>query len=320
MEADDMEVLLPFLTVMVIGTLALVFYLGHRREELVREQALARRIRTFTPMPLVTGAEKLQPMRPRPAAGMVVTSRLLRNLDRWLAQGGMKIPAPRFLLLIVLMGAATTALTALWVDRALAALYGAAAGAIPVGYVYAERKRRLTIFSQQLPYVLDFLRSALSAGHTLVRGVQMANENSPEPMSTELRLVVDQIQLGSSLAEALDSMFRRVPEESLGFLVAAVRVQSEVGSSISEILDRITDSIRSRQRLQQEIKTLTAQARMSGMIVAALPFLLLGLFTLVRPNYTYPLFHNPLGKRMLEGAIALDAVAFIVIRRMMQVD
>src|SRR5215469_1881340 len=171
-----------------------------------------------------------------------------------------------------------------------------------------------------MPYVLDFLRSSLSAGHTLLRGVQMATENSPEPIATELRLVVDQISLGTSLADALDNMFRRVPEESLGFLVAAIRVQAEVGSSTSEILDRVTDTIRGRQRLQQEIKTLTAQSRMSGMIVAALPFLLLGFFTLIRPNYTYPLFHNPLGIKMLEAAIVLDGVALLVIRRMVRVD
>lgn len=306
-----MEIVVPFLMVMVIGTLAVVFYLGHRREELARERALDRRVRPFVRSPMVVAAEKLQPVRTRPAgAGAAATSSMLRSVDRWLAQGGMKIPAARFLTMAVLIGAAATALSALWVDRSMAVLYGLAVGALPAGYVHIERKRRLVVFSQQLPYVLDFLRSALSAGHTLLRGVQMATDNSPEPMATELGQVVDQIQLGSSLAEALDSMFRRVPEESLGFLVAAVRVQAEVGSSIAEILDRVTDSIRSRQRLQQEIRTLTAQARMSGMIVAALPFVLLGLFTLVRPNYTYPLFHNPLGIKMLQAAIARTASRF----------
>ncbi len=315
-----MEMVFPFLMLMVIGTLALVFYLGHRREELARERALNERIKPFAPSPMVLAAEKPPPVRARPAGGPAVSSNLLRPLDRWLAQGGVKIPAARFVLLAVLMGAATTAAAALWVDKPMAGLYGLAAAALPVGYVYVERRRRLVTFSQQLPYVLDFLRSALSAGHTLLRGVQMATENSPEPIATELRLVVDQIQLGSSLAEALDNMFRRVPEESLGFLVAAVRVQSEVGSSISEILDRVTDSIRSRQRLQQEIRTLTAQARMSGMIVAALPFVLLGLFALIRPNYVAPLFNTALGIRMLEAAIGLDIAAFLVIRRMIRVD
>jgi tight adherence protein B len=164
------------------------------------------------------------------------------------------------------------------------------------------------------------MRSALSAGNTLLRGVQMAAENAPEPIATELRSVVDQIQLGASLADALENMFRRVPEEGLGFLVAAVRVQAEVGSGISEILDRVTDTIRERQRLQQEIQTLTSQSRLSGMIVAALPFALLGIFALIRPAYIRPLFQNPLGIKMLEAAVGLDVFALAIIRHMVKVD
>ncbi|HEY2106550.1 MAG TPA: type II secretion system F family protein, partial [Candidatus Binataceae bacterium] len=245
----------------------------------------------------------------------------LRYLDRWLAQAGMTISATRFLALVISIGAGATALAAaLRIASMIVVVCGLGAAAVPAAYVYIERNRRLATFSQQLPYVLDFLRSALSAGHTLLRGVQMATENSPEPIATELRLVVDQIRLGTNLADALENMFRRAPEESLGFLVAAVRVQADVGSSISEILDRVTDTIRDRQRLQQEIRTLTAQTRMSGMIVAALPFLLLGFFTIIRPTYTYPLFHDPLGIRMLEAAIVLDAVAMLSIRHMVQVD
>jgi tight adherence protein B len=319
-----MEYLVPFLTVMLIGTLALVLYLGRRREEHAQEQALDRRIRTFLASPAVAApAAKAAHSRPRPQPqtnGASIPWELLRFIDRFLSQAGIKISASKYLALTLLMVAGGILLSALWVSASFALLYGLAAGALPAVYVHFERKQRLVTFSQQLPYVLDFLRSALSAGHTLIRGIQMATANAPEPIATELKQVVDQIQLGTSLADALDSMFRRVPEPSLGFLVAAIRVQMEVGSSISEIVDRVTDTIRDRQRLQQEIMTLTAQARMSGMIVAALPFLLLGFFTLIRPGYTAPLFHHPLGIKMLEAAIVLDSVAMLTIRRMVRVD
>jgi tight adherence protein B len=316
--------MVPFLTVFLIGMLALGLYMGRRREETGREQALDRRITTFIPsaaLPLVAG--KPPAVRARsllPFGSSDFTEDLLRYVDRWLGQGGMKIPAAKFLGLAALMSAGAGLLAALWASPTMAVVYGAAAGALPIAYVHFQRKQRLATFSQQLPYVLDFLRSALSAGHTLMRGVQMACENAPEPIAGELRQVVDQIQLGNSLADALDSMLKRAPEESLAFLVAAVRVQAEVGSSISEILDRVTDTIRDRQKLQQEIMTLTAQTRMSGLIVAALPFLLLGFFTLIRPSYTYPLFHDRLGIKMLEAAIVLDVVSMLVIRRMVQVD
>jgi tight adherence protein B len=318
-----METVIPIVMLFLMGTLALVLYGGHRREEIARNQELSRRLQRFVPRRTAAAVDKPQLQRPRPlgpAVAVAMQSDILRDLDRWLTQGGVKTGAVTFIVTVLVVAGAGAALLSLWLGSRAAALYGLAAGLLPVFYVYSERNKRLEIFSQQLPYVLDFLRSALSAGHTLIRGFQMATENAPEPIATELRLVSEQIRLGSTLSEALDNMFRRVPEESLGFLVAAIRVQAEVGSSVSEILDRVTDTIRERQRLQQEIMTLTAQARMSGMIVAALPFILLGFFTLVRPAYTHPLFHNPMGIRMLKTAIILDALALIIIRRMTRMD
>jgi tight adherence protein B len=311
--------MVPAVTVILLSTLALVLYLGHRREELARVQALEQRISIFVP-PAAIAAGKGQQARPRALGGLAFTEELQRRIDRWLTQAGMKIPAFKFAVLVTMIAVAAWLLIRLWVSSSLAVVYGLTAGGLPLAYVQFKRNQRLTTFSQQLPYVLDFLRSSLSAGHTLVRGVQMATENAPEPIAGELKLVVDQIQLGTSLGDALDSMLKRAPEESLGFLVAAVRIQAQVGSSIGEILDRVTDTIRERQRLQQEIKSLTAQARMSGMIVAALPFILLGFFTLVRPSYTYPLFHEHLGQRMLEAAVVLDVISMLIIRRMVQVD
>lgn len=127
------------------------------------------------------------------------------------------------------------------------------------------------------------------------------------------------MRFGASLPDALESMFKRVPEESLGFFLAAVRVQAQVGSSLAEILDRVAEAIRSRQRLKQQIKTLTAQARMSGYMVGAMPFILLAVFTLIRPDYTGMLFSDPAGTKLLEAAIAMDVIALFIINRMVQI-
>jgi len=318
-----METVVPILMMMLFGALALVHYLGRQREEAGREEALNRRIQIFVPSPPAADAKAQMDRaraRARPGRPMIITWDPLRDLQRWLAQAGLEMRPTRFLLAMLAMELGGTALSALWLDPKMAGLCGAGFATLPVVYLMFKRKGRLATFSQQLPYILDFLRSALSSGHTLLRGVQMAAENAPEPMATELRGVVDQIRLGTGLPDALENLYRRVPEESLGFLVAAVRVQAEVGSGISEILDRVTDTIRDRQRLQMEIKSLTAQARMSGMIVSGLPFALLALFTAIRPSYTYPLFHDPLGKKMLGAAIGLDLVSLLIIRRMVRVD
>jgi tight adherence protein B len=317
-----METVVPILLMLMFGAVALVLYVGRQREVAGREEVLNRRIQIFVPAPAADAKAQQERTRARARLGrpMIITWDPLRDLERWLAQAGLEMRPTRFLLAMLALELGGTALGALWLEPKMAGVCGTAFAALPVVYLVFKRKGRLATFSQQLPYILDFLRSALSSGHTLLRGVQMATENAPEPMATELRVVVDQIQLGTGLPDALENLFRRVPEESLGFLVAAVRVQAEVGSGISEILDRVTDTIRDRQRLQMEIKSLTAQARMSGMIVSGLPFALLALFTAIRPSYTYPLFHDPLGIKMLEGAIVLDAVALMFIRRMVRVD
>lgn len=312
-----MEVAVPVIILALMIVLGLMFYERNRRADVAEQETLRRRIGGSSKPAKVEA--QLAPETRHLRQSLPYVSELLRPLERWLAQAGLEMPVQQYILLTVLSGVAGLLLTALWVNVGIACFYGAGFAALPAVYVVVERKRRLTSFSQQLPYVADFLRSALRAGHPLARGLQMAAENAPEPIATELRLTIEQMRYGAPLADALESMFKRVPEESLGFFVAAVRVQAQVGSSLAEILDRVADAIRARQRLQQQLKTLTAQSRMSGLIVGALPFIMLALFTLIRPEYMEVLFYDPIGVKMLEGAIILDLLAFVIMRRMLQI-
>jgi tight adherence protein B len=312
-----MEVAVPVSVLALIIVLGLMFYERSRRAELADQETIRRRI-AGAAVPArgeVLSAPEIKETRQL----LPYIGEIMRPLERWLSQAGLDMPVEQYVGLTLLSGVAGLLLTKLWVNAGIACFYGAGFAALPAGYVVIERRRRLATFSQQLPFVADFLRSALRAGHPLARGLQMASENAPEPIATELKLTIEQMRYGASLADALESMFKRVPEESLGFFVAAVRVQAQVGSSLAEILDRVAEAIRARQRLQQQLKTLTAQSRMSGLIVGALPFVMLALFTLIRPEYMELLFHDPLGVKMLEAAIFLDLLALIIMRRMVRV-
>lgn len=309
-----MPALFPLLLLALFIVVAVMFYERSRRAEVRQQGALLRRIAGTSLS--VSEETPIPAKRMRPAAFVPET---LRPLERWVAQAGLEMTLQHFLGLTFLTALAGLLLTALWLNVGIACFYGASFGVLPALYVLVQRKRRLAIFSQQLPYIADFLRSTLRAGHPLARGLQMAAENAPEPMRTELRLAIEQMRFGASLPEALDSMLKRVPEEGLAFFLAALRVQAQVGSSLAEILDRVAEAIRSRQRLQQQIKTLTAQARMSGYLVAAMPFLLLVVFTLIRPDYTGMLFYDSAGNKLLEAAIAMDIIALFIINRMVQV-
>lgn len=311
-----MEAVFPLVLLALFIVVALMFYERSRRAELRQQGELSRRI-AGAQIPVSNEASLAETKRaPQPTAYIPES---LRPLEHWLAQAGLEMTIQQFLGLTLLTAVAGSLLTALWLNPGIACFYGAGFGALPTLYVLMQRKKRLATFSQQLPYVADFMRSTLRAGHPLARGLQMAAENAPEPMGTELRLAVEQMRFGASLPEALESMFKRVPEESLGFFLAAVRVQAQVGSSLAEILDRVAEAIRSRQRLQQQIKTLTAQARMSGYLVGAMPFILLVVFTLIRPDYTGMLFHDRAGNKLLEAAIVMDLIALFIINRMVQI-
>ncbi len=214
---------------------------------------------------------------------------------------------------------AGTLVSAHWLNVPGALLCGVAAATAPVLYARRRRTQRLKLLGEQLPYLIDLLRSALESGHTMLRALQMAGQNLPEPVSGELRLIVEQVQLGMTLPLALEAMYERAPVEELGFLVAAVRVQTDVGNSLAEIFQHVAEGMRNRQRAEHQLRALTAQSRASAVIVSLLPFIVLAAFSLINPDYSRPLFHNEYGQKMLETAIVLDIIAFFVMRRIARV-
>jgi tight adherence protein B len=245
---------------------------------------------------------------------------LARMLEAMIDQAGVTLSPAALAITITVSFIVGTALSIAYLNFGGALMVGLVFGAAPVVYLRVLRRSRLRQFGQQLPYVLDLLRSALEAGHTLLRALQLASENTPDPMGAELHRTVEQVQVGISLPEALEGIYKRIPEEELGFLAIAVRIQAQVGSSLAEILRHVASGVRTRQRLQQQVKVLTAQSRASAIIVTLLPFIVLGVFGMIRPGYAAPLFHDPTGVKLLETAVALDVMAFIVMRKIGRVD
>jgi len=140
-----------------------------------------------------------------------------------------------------------------------------------------------------------------------------------EPIGGEFRTVVEQTRLGMPVAEALADMLQRVPLDDLRLFVVAVKVQAEVGSSLAQIISRLSDIVRTRQRLFSQIRALTAQSRMSGMVVGLLPVVVLVMFSIVQPSYAQMLFFDHTGQLILKTAAGLDLGAFLLIRRILKV-
>lgn len=308
-----------FIAILLFAALAaplIIFFVHYRMRTRESDAQLSRRLGLSTR----TGPPETEPGR---------GARPLRRFARALASlpwmgGELSDLASQLsrktLIVMFLIWAATALLFSRWLQPVAALGAGLLLGVLPAVYQRRLRMRQLRLFSEQLPYLVDLLKSALEAGHTLLRALQMAAQNLPEPISGEVRAMVDQVQVGMDIAEALEAMYRRVPIEELSFLIAAIRIQRDVGSSLAEILQHVSDSVRSRQRVEHQLRALTAQSRASAVVVSLLPFIVLGVFSLINPQYAHPLLYKPMGVRLLELAIGLDAAAFVIMRRLSRVD
>jgi tight adherence protein B len=246
---------------------------------------------------------------------------LLNRLGQSMWQAGLYMRVSEMLLIIVLMfGLGFTVAKFFLHDTIIALVISGALGAAPLIYIRFRRLRRMREFTIQLPSALDLIKSSLEAGHSLVRGLQVLVQEFADPLGGEFRTVLEQSRLGMPLTRALEEMLKRMPEEDLRLLVVAIKVQSEVGSSLAQIIGRLSEIVRTRQRLQQQIRTMTAQSRMSGMVVGLLPAIVLSIFSLVQPGYARVLFYDPSGVMALKLAIGLDLMAFLTIRRILKVD
>lgn len=246
---------------------------------------------------------------------------LLRMLEEMMWQAGLYMRVSEIMLIIALLFGAGFFLGELfWKDFALAFTAGAIFGVLPIFYIRFRRTRRMKAYAVQLPFALDLIKSSLEAGHSLNRGLQVVVQEFSDPLGGEFRTVLEQTRIGLPLPRALEDMLKRVPDEDLRLLVVAVKVQTEVGSSLAAIVGRLAEIVRTRQRLRMQIKALTAQSRLGGMIVGLLPVVVLGAFSLINRNYADALFFDPTGIKILKIAIGLDIAAFIAIRRLLRLD
>jgi tight adherence protein B len=246
---------------------------------------------------------------------------VLRNLEQQMWQAGIYWRVSDVLLIILLMaGAGFAGAYAFWGDIyfGLGGAFGG--GALPVMYIRFRRKRRLKAFGNQLPFALDLIKGSLEAGHSLPRALQVLVGEFADPLGGEFRTVLEQTRIGLPLGRALEDMLQRVPEDDLKLMVVAVKVQTEIGSSLAAIIGRLSEIVRIRQRLRLQIKALTAQSRMGGLVVGLLPVLVLCAFSVIQPGYTDSLFHDPTGQMILKAACGMDLMALFTIRRLLRVD
>ena len=239
---------------------------------------------------------------------------LLIHADSNMGMGGAVIASAGAALILGLLGFLFLHMVALAVVAALAGL------AVPYGVLRFKRGRRLKAFNTALPGAIDLMARSLRAGHSMGSSIELIAEQSPEPLAFEFVQVFQQQRLGLHFREALLQMGTRVPSRDLQFLITAILVQKETGGDLTEILDRASHVIRERIRIEGEVRTHTAQGRLTGWILSLLPVVMLLLINLVSPGYSTILFHDPTGQKLLYTAGTLIVIGGLIIRRVVDVQ
>ena len=188
-------------------------------------------------------------------------------------------------------------------------------------YIKAQKsKQYLQKFDAELADGFDLIANSIRAGNTFIQAINVLTSETSGPLAKEFKTVLQENKLGIPIDESLSKMQERVKNEELTLAITAVLVTKESGGNIAEILKKISVTIRERQRLRARIDTLTAQSRLSGIVVGLLPFLLVFTIYLIDPNLISPMFNTTLGVTLLCIAIIMEILGAFFIKKIVEIE
>jgi tight adherence protein B len=190
---------------------------------------------------------------------------------------------------------------------------------VPWAHLYYRKWHRLGEIHRQLPDALELIGRALRAGHALFVGMKMVGSEMRDPIAGEFRRGFDEISMGASVPESLSHLADRVELMDVKFFVTSVNIQRETGGNLAEIIDSLGRLIRKRFELKKKIKALSAEGRISAVVLMSLPFGMALALHFINPEYLTPLFTDPMGQTMVAGAAGMMILGGIVMKRMIAI-
>jgi tight adherence protein B len=256
------------------------------------------------------------------------------NLSRDIARADLKLKPSEFIFIWIgsVVGIPVAMFFLSFVLKPLAnplfLLIGAAIGFwLPRFWLNRRKSGRLNQFNKQLPDTITLIANALRAGSSFLQAIELVVRESRPPMSTEFGRVIREVNLGLPFDQALENMVRRVRSDDLELMATAISIQHQVGGNLAEILDSIAYTIRERVRIKGEIRTLTAQQRLSGYVVAGLPIGLAAFLFVAAPGFMEPMFANPPEVLGLPAGVVILIfggfmmfMGFLAIRRIVDIE
>ncbi len=248
-------------------------------------------------------------------------SKFLQRLDMDLERANLMIKPNEFIMLAV--GAAFfCGLITLAMGKGLflTILAGTGGFFLPQMYLKIRIMMRMSKARAQFADVLDMMVSCFKSGYGFARAVQVVAENFTDPWSTELSKVAAEMNFGSTQEDALLALAKRIPNPDVALFVTAVLIQKETGGNLAELLSNLSHTIRDRYKLLSKVSALSAQGKLSAIIVFLIPFGLAGVFTLIMPEMMNNFAHNPIGICLIGFALVMQAIGGVVLKKIVSLE
>jgi tight adherence protein B len=251
----------------------------------------------------------------------LVSANLVAKWNIQLERAGLTINAREYLVMRVVAGVAAMAIVFFLIPMPLVSLLAAPLGFLAVGFWVklrvGSRRRKLEL---QLVELLQMVASGLRAGFGLLQALESSSEQLPSPLSVEIRRTMRDTAMGASVDQALQGLNERVGSPDFDIVITAILIQRSVGGNLAEILDNVANTMRERERIRGEIRTLTSQQRMTGFVIGGIPIGLGGVFMLIAPEFMMLLFTETLGHYLLGAAVLMEGIGFFIISRIVNIE
>ena len=309
-----------FVATLVAGLYSVTRDFGKTSEEERLEVLTGRRREEPEAQSVMKGGDLLKETASGASSLLSQFSRKFTGLSEYLQQANCPLKPDKFLSLVLVCLGVGALLG--WVTRLPSPMYpvcGLVVGSLPWIWVWWCRRSRCKAFAAQLPDAMALIARALRSGHSLASGLNVISEEMPSPISIEFGMAFEEQNLGIPIDRALRSMLKRMPNFDLRFFVTAVAIQKQAGGDLAEILDKIAYVIRERFKIIGMVAALTAEGRLSGIVLMALP---LGLFMAVyslNAEYVSLLFTDPFGRKMVAGAVFMQIIGAFVIKKIVNI-
>jgi tight adherence protein B len=205
-------------------------------------------------------------------------------------------------------------------NRLVAVLLLCLGGSLPFVYLGILKHRRMKKFKKQLPEALDLMARALRAGHAFTNGMKLAADEFDDPLGPEFAEVLDEVNFGVSVPNALRNLAQRIDCTEIRYFVVGVILQRETGGNLAEVMGILAFLIREKFKFEGKVRTLSAEGRLSAVILIALPLFIAGWLRFSNPKYLAPLLTDPVGKIMIIGAAIMMVIGIFVMKKMVTIE